>query len=80
MEQANGLAFDKPELGEFAWRKAVALAPGNVQYRINLVKLLVAMGKDQEARAQIEAIRRMGIPGQYEKAARGLESSMRRQP
>jgi hypothetical protein len=71
-------ALGKPELGEFAWRKSVALSPNKVQYRINLAKLLIALGKDAEARAQIAAIRQMGIPGQNELTARGLEARLAR--
>lgn len=67
-------ALDNPGLGEFAWRKAVALAPRTAQYRINLAKQLIALGKEGDARAQIAALRGMGIPGQYELAARQLEA------
>jgi hypothetical protein len=63
-------------MGEFAWRKSVALSPNKVQYRINLAKLLIARGKDAEARGQIETLRGMGIPGQYERAARSLEARL----
>jgi hypothetical protein len=69
-------ALGNPGMGEFAWRKSVALSPNKVQYRINLAKLLIALGKDAEARAQIAAIRKMGIPGQYERAARDLEARL----
>ncbi|GAA4999031.1 hypothetical protein FNZ56_11825 [Pseudoluteimonas lycopersici] len=66
----------QPSFGEFAWRKSVALSPNNAQYRINLAKLLIALDKDDEARGQIAALRGMGIPGQYEQAARDLEARM----
>jgi hypothetical protein len=71
-------ALGNPGMGEFAWRKSVALSPNKVQYRINLAKLLIALGKDAEARAQIAAIRKMGIPGQNELTARDLEARLAR--
>jgi tetratricopeptide (TPR) repeat protein len=58
------------------WQQAVALAPTIAQYRINLVKLLITMGRYDEARAQIAEIRRLGAMGQYEKAATDLETRM----
>jgi len=67
-------ALGNPGMGEFAWRKSVALAPNNAQYRINLAKLLIALGKDAQAREQIAALRRLGVPGQHEQAARELEA------
>ena len=67
-------ALGNPGMGEFAWRKSVALSPNNAQYRINLAKLLIALGKDAQAREQIAALRRLGVPGQHEQAARELEA------
>ncbi|UHQ19915.1 hypothetical protein LVB87_01740 [Lysobacter sp. KIS68-7] len=58
------------------WRQAVTLAPTTAQYRINLVKLLIAMGRFDEARAEIAEIRRLGALGQYDKAAAELETRL----
>ena len=58
------------------WREAVALDPGTAQYRINLVKLLITLGLDAEARQQIAALRALGHVGQNEAAAQDLERRM----
>lgn len=51
------------------WREAVERAPNEGQYRINLAKLLIALGHDAEAREQIATLRSMGRFGQYGKEA-----------
>jgi hypothetical protein len=62
------------------WRQAVTLSPRVAQYRINLTKLLIQMGRTDEARAEIATIRRMGAMGQNERAAAELEARMLRAP
>jgi hypothetical protein len=54
----------------------VTLSPRVAQYRINLTKLLIQMGRTDEARAEIATIRRMGAMGQNERAAAELEARM----
>lgn len=55
------------------WREAVALRPGEPQYRANVVKLLIALGQYAPAREEIHRIRRTGRLGQNEALARQLE-------
>jgi protein O-mannosyl-transferase len=58
------------------WHEAVERAPSEGQYRINLAKLLIALGHDVEAREQIATLRRMGRFGQYAKEADALTERM----
>lgn len=55
------------------WTQAVSLRPRVPQYRINLAKLLIHLGRDAEARAQIALLRSQGGLGQNEQAALDLE-------
>jgi tetratricopeptide (TPR) repeat protein len=55
------------------WRQASALRPGEAQYHISLAKLLMAMGRYEEARAQIAQLRTSGRLGQNEAEATTLE-------
>lgn len=59
------------------WREAVQRAPAQAQYRINLAKLLIALGREQEARQEIATLRRLGRLGQNEAAAANLEARLR---
>lgn len=54
------------------WREAVERAPSEGQYRINLAKLLIALGHYVEAREQIATLRSLGRFGQYGKEADAL--------
>jgi hypothetical protein len=58
-------------------RRAVALQPGSAQYRINLTRLLIAVGQEPQARYEIAQLRRLGRLGQNEAAAVELEARMR---
>ena len=65
------------ELALKLWREAVRIKPTEPQYRINISKLLIALGKDQEARREISELRRIGTLGQYESMALLLEADLR---
>lgn len=58
------------------WQEAAMLRPRIAQYRVNLIKLLVAMGRHDAARGQIAELREVGRLGQNEAIARGLESRL----
>ena len=58
------------------WQQAIALKPREPQYRINLVKLLIAMNRIEDAREQVRVLRHMGRYGQYGSIASELESRM----
>ncbi len=47
------------------FRAAVATAPDVPQYRINLIKLLIALGRADEARVELVTLRKMDRLGQY---------------
>lgn len=58
-----------PALALRLWTHATEVEPGNAQYRINLVKLLIAMGRFEQAREQISALRGLGRFGQHDNVA-----------
>lgn len=61
------------ELALRVWREASALRPSVAQYRVNLVKLLIATGQSDAARREIDELRARGRYGQNEAAARALD-------
>ena len=63
-------------LAERLWKQASRLNPGEPQYVIGLAKLQIALGRDDEARAQIARLRSMGRLGQYESLADYLNSRL----
>jgi hypothetical protein len=56
------------------WLRAIQLSPNIVQYRVNLIRFLIAQGQFTEARQGIEALRRMGRLGQNQATAASLEN------
>ena len=64
------------ELALKLWREAVKEMPGEPQYHINLCRLLIVLGRADEAREQIAALRRIGRLGQYESLALSLEAKL----
>jgi hypothetical protein len=64
------------ELAERLWREASRLRPQEPEYVISLAKLMIALGRMDEARAQIDRLRTMGRMGQYESAAAALEARL----
>jgi hypothetical protein len=57
------------------WRSAIRLRPDVVQYRINLIRVLIALGRDGAARDEIASLRRLGGPlATTEQAVRELEA------
>jgi tetratricopeptide (TPR) repeat protein len=65
-------------LAQSLWEEAVRLKPKEPQYHVNLGRLLIAMGKDEDARREIAALRRIGPLGQYENQALRLEADLRK--
>lgn len=55
------------------WRQAIQRSPKTAQYRINLIKLLIARGNRDEAVRQIAELRALGRLGQNEAAAADLQ-------
>jgi protein O-mannosyl-transferase len=58
-------------------RKAVAMQPRTAQYRINLVRMLIAAGEREAAQREIAALRATGRAGSHEHEARVLEERLR---
>jgi tetratricopeptide (TPR) repeat protein len=65
-----------PDKSVLLFRKAIAMKPRTAQYRINLAKVLIAIGRRDEATREIAALRELGRFGEYESAARELEGRM----
>lgn len=55
------------------WNQAIALDPREIEYRVSLTRLLIALGRVDQARVEIASIRGMGRFGQYERRAQELE-------
>ena len=55
------------------WRDAAAGDPGEPSYRYNLARLLIRMGRHEEARAEIRRLRAQGGLDQYASLAADLE-------
>lgn len=70
-------ALGDAELALLLWKRAAELAPSQSQYHVSLARLLIALGKEEEARQRIDALRALGRLGQNEVEARDLESRMR---
>ena len=68
----------QPEVALDLWRRAVELEPKTVQYRINLIKLLIAVQRDDEATKEITALKQMGRFGQNAAAASAMEARLLR--
>ena len=66
----------QPEAALYLWRRAIALAPDEAQYRINLIKVLIALDQEQEAGKQIELLRQRGWMSQNEAAAATLKQRL----
>jgi len=69
----------QPSVALTLWKRAISLRPGEPQYRINRIKLLIALGDDRTARHEIAELRRMGQLGNTESAARELELRLDRE-
>jgi hypothetical protein len=65
--------LDDSALASRAWRQAVVEAPGVARYRVNLAALLIDLGRFDEARAQVEALRSLGRMHQYDGLADQLQ-------
>jgi len=59
------------------WQQAATLRPTEPQYHISLAKLFMAMGRYDDARAQIAQLRKFGHMGQNEAVAESLEARLR---
>ena len=66
----------QPDAALDLWQRAIALRPGEAQYRINRIRVLIATGRAAEARAEIATLRNSGFPGKTEQAAQELEQRM----
>ena len=68
----------QPDVALDLWRHAITLAPDVAQYRINLIRAMIALGSEPEARKQIILLRQRGRMGQNEAAAATLEQRLSR--
>jgi hypothetical protein len=63
----------RPDLALSLWRQASALKPTVPQYHVSVARLLLAMGRLDEARAEIAALRATGRLGQNDAQAMDLQ-------
>jgi tetratricopeptide (TPR) repeat protein len=68
----------QPDAALQLWQRAIAMHPNEVQYRINRIKVLIALGRDREAREAIAQLRQIGLFSANEQSARELEARMER--
>ncbi len=59
------------------WQRASAMQPSEPQYHVSLAKLLMVLGRYDEARGQIAELRKIGRLGQNESMAQTLEARLR---
>ena len=65
-----------PELALRLWQEAQSLNPSEPQYRISVIKLLIAAGRYDEARLQITRLRSIGRFGQFAGVADDLQNRL----
>lgn len=68
----------QPETALYLWQRAIALSPQTAQYRINMIKLLIALQREHDAQEQIALLGNLGRFGQNRSAAAQLESRLSR--
>jgi protein O-mannosyl-transferase len=66
-----------PALAIRLFQSTVAMRPAVAQYRINLIMVLIHVGRIEEARREIAELRAMGALGQNEAAAQRLEQRIK---
>jgi len=66
--------------GKVAFEKAVHIDPGQMQYRINLIKLLIAMHLYREAHSQLAELAAADSLDQYEEQIKPLRQELARLP
>ena len=69
--------LNKPELALGLWKISSQLNPHEAVYRISVIKLLIAMGRYDEARAEMVKLRQLGRLGQFDHTADQLEQRIR---
>ena len=67
----------EPQAALQMWRQAIVLHPRRAQYRVNLIKLLIAIGDHDAARRQIAQLRGLGRVGQYDAMAAEMDARLR---
>ena len=66
-----------PDAALAMWSRSIRMRPDVAQYRINVTKALIAVGRFDEATGQIAALRRLGRFGQNEAEASALDERLR---
>jgi hypothetical protein len=71
--------LERPQLALGLWEITVQLRPQEPVYRESVIKLLIALGRYDEARAEIEKLRVLGRMGQDAHRAEEMEKRLREQ-
>jgi hypothetical protein len=69
--------LDRPQLALGLWKIAVELNPREAVYRSSEIKLLIAMGRYDEAEEQVAVLRKMGRMGQFDRVADDLQARLK---
>jgi hypothetical protein len=67
----------REDVALFLWHQASLDRPNEPQYRISVIKLLIFMHRDADAREEIAKLRRIGRFGQYKSVADELDRRRR---
>jgi hypothetical protein len=72
---AWNIARDR-ELGLRLWQEAMRIQPAEAQYRVSVIRALTVLGRRDEARREIQVLRKMGRLGAYAAKADRLEAAL----
>ena len=69
--------LQQPEFALYLWHEAMLKNPEEPQYHVSVIKLLIHLCRDQDAAAEIAALRKLGSLGQYQGIADALDQRRR---
>jgi hypothetical protein len=64
------------ELGLRLWQEAMRIQPAEAQYHVSVIRALTVLGRRDEARREIQVLRKMGRLGAYAAKADRLEAAL----
>lgn len=64
----------QPDIALYLWGISAQARPNEPQYRVSLIKLLIFMRRDDEAKEQIKVLRKLGKFGQYNRIADEMDA------
>lgn len=73
-------AAGKPDDAEIQYRKLVETAPNNVDAHLTLIEFLISVDKKDEARKEIDAVKKLGLQPDADAVVKKLEQSLDEAP